>query len=265
MSTNPKKSKAFIITLIAVLVLLIVAYLIFTHSKQTLVTKNAENAGKTFSPLTSGTNATNLNPTQGNGSNTGTGGTSGSNGSANGGLEGGTFGGGTGGTSGTFDGSGIFGAPALKSIPTPTDNPPLSGGIVINGGTVGGDNSDNGGGNGTAGDSSPTVSSLCSDDPLVFTDTEKKELADLLKEYYTISPGLKTADDVSLAASDVTTAENLRDQAINLTTQCYAQKTDPSYAGPQEVKDNPYFKTSGLNASAYLPSFSQFEQLFNIW
>jgi hypothetical protein len=100
----------------------------------------------------------------------------------------------------------------------------------------------------------------------VFTDGEKDELAVLLRQYYLIAPTIRAEDDLDIVTTDLTANQALLAQVDTLTNQCNAQKTNIGYAGPQTVKDNPYYTSpTGAGTTPYLPSFSQLEEIFNIW
>ncbi len=125
-----------------------------------------------------------------------------------------------------------------------------------------------------------------SDDPLVFTATEQAKLADLLNQYYSLAPELKTSDDLALLSDNITSDQSLIDQANSLIAQCNSEKADPAYTGPQAVKDNPYYQNLSGSVASYLPgilsdwitvnsspdkvsnpltSYSDFEKKFSIW
>ena len=114
----------------------------------------------------------------------------------------------------------------------------------------------------------PITPKICQiDDPLVYTPAEQAQLDILLKQYYLISPSLKTSDDLALELNDMNQNQSLINQSNTLTNQCMQQKSAPSYTGPQSIKDNPYYQDpSGTNSNTpYLPAYTQFEQILNIW
>jgi hypothetical protein len=294
METQPRKSRAFLITFIVVIVLLIIAYVIFNHRSTPTNTQGTTDAnGNPFTPLDnsngqkdvttvggsngsntnngSGTGATGTNGT-GSSAGDGTGGsntTAGDSSSNNGGFQVGggadsgsgfgTSGNNTGGDSGFgngggFDGSGGF-APVFNPIPTPgpNDNTPSNGNNTPSGNPNTPDG--NPGGNGT--DNTPnnpqTNLALCPDDPLVFTDAEQAELDDLTQQYYLLASNLRSNNEISILTNEFAQDQALIKQANQLTAQCQAEKADPSYTGPQTVKDNPYYAGFGSEASSYLP------------
>ncbi len=278
---NPKKSRALIITIVAVVVLVVAAYFIFKNGNQLFGTKNSENITKTFSPLLGSSKAKDLNAlnnsqTTNNTSSTSTIGgqnsnsiAAGNNSSASGSLNSGNLNSsGSFGQSGTFGSTGSFAnnnnfnaiTPQFNPIPPPGSWGLTNTGTTGTGGTVGG---------GPSGPPvpAPAPTKICQiDDPLVFTESEKKQLDDLLQQYYLIAPSLKTEDDVTLVDNDIISNQSLIDQATELTTQCLAQKADPGYTGPQTVKDNPYYSDPNTTPGAfYLPNFSDLEQAINIW
>jgi hypothetical protein len=70
MEKNPRRTKAFIITFIAVFILLLIGYFIFFRNGGGIFTKSINNIQKTFSPLLGGSKNKNLNPaTNGTGTN----------------------------------------------------------------------------------------------------------------------------------------------------------------------------------------------------
>jgi len=113
----------------------------------------------------------------------------------------------------------------------------------------------------------------CPDDPLenYFTETQKKELANLTREFYRISATLHTAEDINTEYASRRTYNDLIAQAEALTNQCVAQtipgvsvvaetKTQKIfYKGPTERRRNPYMSSDAdflkkykpLNPSAY--------------
>ncbi len=276
MERNQKKSKAFIITFIAVIVLLIGGYFIFKNSAQIFGTKNSEDLNKSFNPLADTRDPEDLSVIDGSGENTNTStSTTGSNNTTSGGTNtsgntgiaetplnnSGSLGIGSGLSGGTGLGtqgglihpplnpipapttSGTTAAPTLGSLPTTSNNPTLS-------------------------TSTPTPSPyICLDtEPLVFTDEEKVELEDLLRQYYLIAPGLKTADDLFIVESDIATNQALVNQANTLYNQCLTEKSSGAYTGPQATKDNPYYTSPVASGTPYyIADFSALEQLLKIW
>jgi hypothetical protein len=115
--------------------------------------------------------------------------------------------------------------------------------------------------------SATAVGGMCPDDPLVFTEDEKAQLAVLLKQYYLLAPLLRIEDDITLLDYDNETNEELVKQATILINDCKAQKADPSYTGPKEVKNNPYYQNPTPNSESleYLPGYKIYEWMFNIW
>jgi hypothetical protein len=277
MERNPKKTKAFIITFIVVMVLLIGGYFLFKNSSQIFGTKNGTDGGKTFSPLLGSSDPKDLSAVDKDGVPIDT--TSGQGGISDGAGE--TTSGSTNSSVSTNgvtstgalissgiavgSGSGIsnsgFITPPFKPLPSPTN----AGTVTTSTNTNTPTNTPT-----TTGVITPTVTTpttnpntCITDDPLVFTDAEKTELDALLRQYYLIAPNLKLDDDLALVDNDIITNQSLIDQANSLTNQCEIQKSSLGYTGPQTVKDNPYYSNS--SGSFYLPEFSQLEDLFNIW
>jgi hypothetical protein len=98
--------------------------------------------------------------------------------------------------------------------------------------------------------SQTAVGGMCPDDPLVFTEDEKAELAVLLRQYYLLAPSLRIEDDVTLLDYDNQTNEELVKQATTLISDCKAQKARPGYTGPKEVKDNPYYQSTSTTVTS---------------
>lgn len=122
--------------------------------------------------------------------------------------------------------------------------------------------------------STTAIGGMCPDDPLVFTEDEKAELAVLLRQYYLLAPTLRIEDDITLLDYDNQTNEELVKQATILINDCKAQKANPGYTGPQEIKDNPYYQqpATTVNTTAttvtgpeYVQGYGLYELLFNIW
>lgn len=98
--------------------------------------------------------------------------------------------------------------------------------------------------------SGTAIGGLCPDDPLVFTEDEKAELATLLRQYYLLAPTLRIEDDVTLLDYDNQTNEELVKQATTLIKDCKDQKARPGYTGPKEVKDNPYYQNASTSVTS---------------
>jgi hypothetical protein len=268
---RPRRSKAWIIVLIVVIILVAVAYSLFTNREQIFGAKNAEKITKTFSPLLgSSKKPETVDPGNTTGTNTNTEGvdetptdtTSGEFGNGDGfntgdGLGVGEGFGNTGGSGTRNDQVGTNYTPPLSPLPTP-------------GSGVGG----SGGGTTIVTDPTPVPPirvnppnpNFCPEDPLVFTDAEKEELATLLRQYYLIAPTIKTTDDLALVNNDISINQALLDQATTLTNQCTAQKSSFGYGGPQITKDNPYYDDpTNTNTVPYISTFSQLEEIFKIW
>ena len=103
---------------------------------------------------------------------------------------------------------------------------------------------------------------LVEQNPLVFTDSEKARLAELLRKFYLIAPTLKTEDDIYITYREMDNYDNLIETASSLTEQCYSQTDitkNPSYTGPTTRYGNPWFKNdergtyapASLNQSSY--------------
>lgn len=103
-----------------------------------------------------------------------------------------------------------------------------------------------------------TPTNMCpEDDPLTFTADEQKQLDDLLRQFYKLTPFLKTEEEVLMEQNTKIEYDNLVDQAKELTAQCKVQKvvnpeTGDIYTGPQEVKDNPYYQGKKKSISSVL-------------
>ncbi len=310
MEHHPRKTKAFIITFIAILILLIVGYLVFRNTGTIFGIKSSGNTNKIFSPLlgTSKQNTVDVKPVN-TGGDTPINNTSTTLPTTNlsvtdpSGIAPGSVSApiGQGGTTNP-NGAPVI-TPPFNPLPTPTtDCVDASGNLIQCNNTPTitnpecSDSIDNDkDGLSDAADSSchtdynasnmlsydknindesrlqpitgDTEISMCPDDPLVFTEEEKVELATLLRQYYLLAPTLKIEDDVTLVDYDNQTNEELVKQATSLTNDCNAQKASPGYTGPQAIKDNPYYQNPVANSGAkeYIPGYSLYELMFNIW
>jgi len=309
MQSNPKKSKALIITFIAILILLIAGYFIFKNSDKLFGTKNSTNISKLFAPLLgtskekpADTLVVDNQPAGGDttGTTTGPGGTTGTT-TGPGGTTGTTTG--PGGTGGVIIPPPILIPPPFNPIPTPTTDCkdkngnliPCTNDLPSTDPTQCSDGVDNdkdrladmndpgchtdfNANNALSYDryvndesrkkdtSATTIGGMCPDDPLVFTEDEKAQLATLLRQYYLLAPTLRIEDDITLLDYDNQINEELVKQATILLNDCKDQKADPAYTGPREVKDNPYYQNPIPNSGAeYLRGYGLYEMLFNIW
>lgn len=257
MENNPKKSKALIITIIAIVVLVVVAYLLFKNSDKLFGTKN-QSLTKLFSPLlgtpkqktvdtVDKTDTETETTDQNNGSNNNAQNNSGSDINE---VTGGNVG-------GINKKSGIT-AP-FNPIPTPGEGITSGNNPIV----------------GTTGGIKPTLTpeptkdetKICPiDEELEYTDAEKDELAELLRQYYLIAPELKTADEVALINGDIKRNQALIDQADTLTLQCKDQKRDVKYVGPKATKNNPYYGDFSIKPDFYAPTqYQDLEYQLNIW
>lgn len=298
MEKNPKKSRALIITLIVIIILILVGYFMFRNSDKLFETKSSSTS-KVFSSLFGTLKPKGLTPI-GNGGDTNT---------SNGNTTNGNIGDGNTGNNNSTTGSNTSGntgiGPNLNPLPSPGNNGSMDSNLNGNTGNTSSnpctdaqgkvipcsDSTDNPG--------SPALSptELCpSDDPLVFTDTEKAELDGLMKKYYFIAPLMKNDEDIKVIADDIFNNQSILEQATSLIRDCKNQKADPSYTGPQSIRDNPYYRDPRSDWSVnYLPgqtspflkkikdtggllpnsisefvhnpvtTYSEFEALFNIW
>jgi len=275
MANNPRKSTAFLITFIIVLILLVIGFLLFRNSDKIFGTKSTEEGGgKSFMSLFGTDKPKDLTtvdnntpggdtPTTNNGANGGTtdGGTGGTQNTdtpppVDSGFGSGNFGNDSGfGTGGFGNGEGLGITPPLDPItppedrdnnrftdtPTPDRNPRPLPAVTV-------------------------VEAYCpKDDPLEFTDAEREELEALLKEYYAISHLLKTEDDIALLESDIKTNQDLVAQVESLNAQCEVQKSDYRYTGPQTIKSNPYYTNTINSITPYVPTYEILEDLFKVW
>lgn len=318
MDHSPKKSKALIITIIAIVILLIIGYFVFKNSESLFGTKNSTNISKIFAPLLGSSkpkdvtaiNDGNTKTSTTDNSSVGLGVTS---------TNGGTAATGTGNANGGQEGTGtnvtpiqtgpVAIIPQLNPIATPnqtqtpttctdsngnptscaTDTMPVNltqcyDGIDNDGDTLKdandpGCHTDFNAGNTlsydknldsesrTANTTPVVATAMCPDDPLVFTEEEKAQLTTLLRQYYLLAPTLRIEDDITLLDYDNQTNEELVKQAGILTQDCQAQKANPAYTGPKEIKDNPYYQNpvAGSGASEYIPGYGLYELMFNIW
>lgn len=89
--------------------------------------------------------------------------------------------------------------------------------------------------------------------PVILTDVEQKELTTLLADYYKIAGKLKTEADIQNLNDAGVEYKDLIAQATDLTNECIIQKADIAYTGPQSIKDNPYYQsTTSTGAESYL-------------
>ena len=116
---------------------------------------------------------------------------------------------------------------------------------------------------------------IVDDNPLTFTDVEKRQLDLLLRQFYRIAPNLKTEDDVVFEKEARLGYIDLVKEVKSLTKQCYAQQypaennavrvalgATPNYTGPLEKKTNPYFQPDGVVSSPSYITKSYIESKF---
>ena len=259
MENNPKKSKALIITIISIIVLVVVAYLLFKNSDKLFGTKN-QSITKLFSPLlgtpkqkTVDTVDKTNTETENTDQNTNTKNNTQNNGGSDiNQVPGGDVG-------GTVNKKSGITAP-FNPIPTPGEGISVGNEPIVRTG---------GGPKPTPTpepkkDESPKVCPI--DEELEYTDAEKDELADLLRQYYLIAPELKTADEVAMINADIKRNQDLIDHADTLTLQCKDQKRDVKYTGPKATKNKPYYGDFNIKPDFYAPSqYQDLEYQLNIW
>jgi hypothetical protein len=90
---------------------------------------------------------------------------------------------------------------------------------------------------------------LIDKNPLTFTDSEKAELATLLRKFYLIAPNLKTEDDINLIYTEIGSYEEFASQLDGLINQCYDQgirrdgSRNPKFElDPLRRYGNPWYK-----------------------
>lgn len=244
MDRTTKKSKAFLITFIAMLVLLIGGYLIFKNSNSMFGTKNSETITKNFSPLL-GTSKDKGKVETKEGENTSSTNTSGDVDMGNGEV------------SETPIKTGV--KPVLKPVKAPESNCKDSNGNPVSCETIV-----------TASptpeevkDNTPIIKTedTCTEggNPVILTKAEKDELDALLAEYYRIAAKLKTEADISDLKSSGLAYGDLIIQAGSLTNDCKEQKADPGYTGPQVAKDNPFYQDgTTMEGKSYLANTSTY-------
>lgn len=294
MDYKPKKSKALIITIIALLILVIVAYFMFKNRETIFSTKGVTDSSQKFSPLlgTSDKNPTDVSqvenptqPTQGGVTPTTSSNTETQK------PESGTI---TGNANGGTSPLPTSIKPPLNPLPTPssTECRDKNGNVIacINNtdpfanNPQCSDRDDNDRDNLTdqadegchtdfdatnpssydpninsekrkkeAVSSTKTSTNICpEDDPLIFTEEENVELDKLLRQYYLIASTLKTEDDLDVIENDTLQNKALVAQAKELTKDCKDQKSDPSYTGPQTIRNNPYYAEASNTLGTYL-------------
>lgn len=244
MDRTTKKSKAFLITFIAMLVLLIGGYLIFKNSNSMFGTKNSETITKNFSPLL-GTSKDKGKVETKEGENTSSTNTGGDVDMGNGGV------------SETPIKTGV--KPVLKPVKAPESNCKDSNGNPVSCETIV-----------TASptpeevkDNTPIIKTedTCTEggNPVILTKAEKDELDALLAEYYRIAAKLKTEADISDLKSSGLAYGDLIIQAGSLTNDCKEQKANPLYTGPQVAKDNPFYQDgTNMEGKSYLANTSTY-------
>lgn len=94
----------------------------------------------------------------------------------------------------------------------------------------------------------PPVEQCLDGNPVILTADEQAELNDLLAEYYRIAGKLKTEADIYAVNDSGVEYTNLIAQANSLTKDCVEEKADIAYTGPQTVKDNPYYQNGADNS-----------------
>ncbi len=246
MENNPKKSKALIITIVAILVLVVAVYLIFKNSDKLFGTKGGA-ISKIFSPLLGSSKQKNVDTitkpeTSTDQTDTDIPDTGDSN------------------TGGDRITTPTPIAPPFTPLPTPssrnylapdiTPDPIIASAPQIV----------------KSPEPTPPICLNTNDYPLEYTDVEKDELVELLRQYYLIAPELKTASEVVLLNEDIKKNQALIDSADILTGQCKEQKVDPKYAGPKAVKNNPYYSDLNTTPEFFAPTiYNDIETLLNIW
>lgn len=236
MDHNPKKSKALLITIIAIVVLAIAAYFIFRGSGSLFGIKSGNTQNdKTFNPLlgtskpktTVDTNVINNSSQNVPTTDLSVPDSNVAPGSASS-------------PSGQSSPNPSVISPAFNPLPPP---PPIVG-------TTGISTTGTGISTTTPAQTPPaptplataSITSICpADDPLVFTEAENAQIADLLRQYYLIAPTLKTEDDIDVLDNGILNNKALVEQAKELTRDCKDEKSDLAYTGPQTIKNNPYY------------------------
>jgi len=78
--------------------------------------------------------------------------------------------------------------------------------------------------------------------PITYTDDEAAQLDTLLRKFYLIAPTLFSAEDIAMVQRDMDEYENLSNQVTTLTQQCYSDFSKDSYKGPKTRYGNPWYK-----------------------
>jgi hypothetical protein len=218
MNSNPK-SKAFIITFISVLILLVAGYFLFYRGSGST---EGTIANRMFAPLLGTSKPKNVTPIK------------------------------------TTDNTNTQTETPLDTTqqntnPAPTNNgptnltPPFQ---VVNANT-----NTNTGNTNTNTNTTPTiVADQCPEgNPVTFSPAEQAELDALLNDYYKIAAKLKTEADIQAVNDAGTEYTSLIKTSNELTLDCKQEKADPAYTGPQVVKSNPYYQNpSDPTTVAYL-------------
>lgn len=287
-NTTPRKSKALLITIIVVLLILVIGYLFYTQPAAIFGTKSANNTnGSIFAPLLGTSKKKDLatidkqgsvttTTTDSKGQNT----TDGKNGGF--GVVNGSGSGALGADDNGLGNTGAVGygdtglSPSLNPIPTPGIDPNTTNNNWNINGAGGGTPTDSTDGtiNPTNGifcqdgkgktilcdpNSSPNttggvVATICpEDDPLTFTPTEQADIDKLVRQYYLISSGIKNEEEVALVLNDTHEQNTLLTQVNELIGDCKAQTANPHYTGPKIRKNNPFYSDPNNTTQTYLP------------
>ena len=105
---------------------------------------------------------------------------------------------------------------------------------------------------------SPEGPNIClgiEQNPITFTEEEQKNLDDLLRKFYLISPNLKSDLDVSLVYDEINNQQNFINQISALTEECYRETSSPAYTGPTTRFGNPWYQYN--TRGSYVKEFTQ--------
>ncbi len=238
-----KKSKAFIITFVIILIFLVVGYYLYTNKEQLFGTKGDTSVSKIFSPLLGSSKNKDLNvidtvpvETTPNGDQTGNNNNSNQNNQNNQNDQGNN--------SNNKLPLNPISLPSADNTITPTiENAPEIKEVTL------------------VDNVTPPSKGICpSDQPLEFTDSEKKTLEELTRSFYLLAPTIKTQDDVDLSASEYVQQSEFVDQVKELTGQCYDQKG--KLPSQEAVYGNPWFKPTERGTYT---NYKDFELMLNIW
>jgi hypothetical protein len=270
MENNNKKSKAFIITFVIVLIVLGGLYLLYQNKETVLGTKGASTMEKVFSPLLGSSKNKDLNVVENPESNKNISTSEGEGDQNSNNTEISKEGNGNDPSNiedANFDGKYSLPKPSAGFGSSSFNSNSIWGNNNNNNNSRNGDSDSRNGYNSDSGSdrdsngygkSDYDLNYKNEDDdygnelsrnacygqaPLVFTEDEIKMLDEHLKRYYAISPTLKSESSISNIKEDSSSKKALVSRVNMITSICEEQTSDPNFTGPKEVLANPYWPT----------------------